>query len=106
MANYYGRVPPNGPNDGDTWTRSDDQRQHVFGGGKWNIATGAVHADPGSAPTGALALTPTTGIGNGANGNIQAPAKGTGTGPATPGTVAGFMKVWQGTTAVWVPYFT
>ena len=46
-----------------------------------------------------------SGIGNGSDGNIQVPAVGTGTGPATPGTVSGFTKIIDPTLGtIWVPY--
>jgi hypothetical protein len=48
-------------------------------------------------------LTSVGGVGNGALGNVQAPARGTGTGPATPGTVSSFIKAYSGTTVVWIP---
>src|SRR5205807_3314439 len=41
--------------------------------------------------------------GDGAKGNIQAPAKGTGTGPETPGTVAGWVPVKVGNSTYFIP---
>ena len=59
----------------------------------------------GATPTGtgsALGLGSTTGIGNGAAGNVQAPAKGTGTGPATPGTIVLQVEIDIGGTKFWL----
>jgi len=41
--------------------------------------------------------------GNGANGDIQAPAKGTGTGPKTPGIVVGWVPIKVGDSTYFVP---
>ncbi len=42
-------------------------------------------------------------MGNGANGNIQAPAKGTGTGPKAPGIVVGWIPVKVGDSTYFLP---
>ena len=58
-------------------------------------------------PTGSLtgiAFGDTTGFGNGASGNVTVLAKGTGSGPTTPGTVVGFMEINVNGTVAWVPY--
>lgn len=44
-----------------------------------------------------------TGVGNGASGNIQAPAKSTGSGPTTPGTIVSWAEVNIGGTLYWLP---
>jgi len=57
-------------------------------------------------PTGTgtqLGLGNTVGVGNGALGNVQAPALGTGSGPATPGTVVKWLEVDIGGTKFWIP---
>jgi len=41
--------------------------------------------------------------GNGAKGNIQASAKGTGSGPETPGTVVGWVPVKMGNSTYFIP---
>jgi hypothetical protein len=58
-------------------------------------------------PTGSLsgiAFGDTTGFGNGASGNVTVLAKGSGSGPATPGTIVGFMEINVQGTVAWVPY--
>lgn len=55
--------------------------------------------------TGNVVVNAGSGIGNGASGNVTALAKGTGTGPATPGTVAGFIQHIDPTLGtIWIPY--
>ena len=58
-------------------------------------------------PTGSItgiAFGDTTGFGNGASGNVTVLAKGSGSGPTTPGTVIGFMEINVNGTVAWVPY--
>jgi hypothetical protein len=43
------------------------------------------------------------GSGKVAAGNVQAPAKSTGTGPTTPGTIVNWLEVDLGGTKYWVP---
>lgn len=43
------------------------------------------------------------GVGNDTAANVQAPAKGTGSGPATPGTVVKFLKMDVAGTIYWIP---
>lgn len=58
----------------------------------------------GSTPTGAgLGFGKTTGIGNGASGNLSTPALGTGTGPANPGTVVLWLEIDIAGTKYWWP---
>lgn len=63
-----------------------------------------VGGDP-TATVGYTGLGTTTGIGNGVATNIQAPLKGTGSGPASPTSVAGFVRLTTGATSAWIPYF-
>jgi hypothetical protein len=53
-----------------------------------------------------LTLTNGTGIGNGANTNMQAPLKGTGGGPASAVLVTDWIKIYDGATTKWIPAFT
>jgi hypothetical protein len=48
-------------------------------------------------------LLGTTAIGNGANGNIQAPAIGTGSGPLNPNLIAGFRQITINGETWWQP---
>ena len=70
------------------------------------VATSPVLELTAATPTGTgtqLGLGNTVGIGNGAAGNVQAPALGTGSGPATPGTVVKWLEVDIGGTKFWIP---
>ena len=60
--------------------------------------------DPASVGSGYVALGATTGVGNGSAGNVQAPAKSSGSGPTTPGTIVGWIKINVGGTTAWIPY--
>jgi hypothetical protein len=68
-------------------------------------AKGTYVQGDGGARAGYFGLSNTSGIGNGANANIQAPAVGTGTGPANPNLVVKWAKVYDGLNARWVPLF-
>lgn len=60
----------------------------------------------GGTPTtssGQIGLGTTTGIGNGGAANIQAPAKGSGTGPATPTTVVDWLEIDKAGSKFWIP---
>jgi len=46
-----------------------------------------------------------TGVGNGTGAAVDAPALGTGTGPATPNTVAKFVKYPVNGVIYWIPLF-
>ena len=48
-------------------------------------------------------LLGTTGIGNGANASVQAPAIGTGAGPANPALIVAWRQITIGTETYWVP---
>jgi hypothetical protein len=50
-------------------------------------------------------VSSTTGVGNGANANVQAPALGTGGGPANPNLVKEWLQFTVGGSAFWVPIF-
>lgn len=51
------------------------------------------------------AFSGANGVGNGANGNIQSPAIGTGTGPANPHLVTDFIPFTrQDGTQGWIPF--
>ena len=50
-----------------------------------------------------IGLNSSAQTGNGAKGNIQAPAKGTGTGPETPGTVVGWVPLKVGNSTYFLP---
>lgn len=56
--------------------------------------------------TGQIGLGTTVGIGNGSPGTISAPAKSTGSGPATPGTVVGWLEIDVAGSKKWIPYCT
>jgi hypothetical protein len=61
----------------------------------------------GATPTGGagqIGIGNTVGMGNGSSGNVTALAKGTGSGPATPGTVVGWLEIDVAGTKAWVPY--
>ena len=53
--------------------------------------------------TGVLSLTTTAGMGNGASGNVTVLAKGTGSGPATPGTIVKWAEISLAGSTYWVP---
>ena len=53
--------------------------------------------------TAGVGLNSAVQIGDGASGNIRAPAKGTGTGPKTPGTVVGWVPVKVGNLTYFMP---
>jgi hypothetical protein len=53
--------------------------------------------------TAGIGLNSAVQMGNGANGNIQAPAKGTGTGPKAPGIVVGWTPVKVGDSTYFLP---
>ena len=53
--------------------------------------------------TGQVGLGNSSGIGNGSNANIQAPAVGTGSGPATPGIVVKWLEIDLAGTKYWMP---
>jgi hypothetical protein len=68
------------------------------------VVTGPVLELTGATPTGAgIGFGNTQGIGNGASGNVTAPALGTGTGPATPGTVVNWLEIDIAGTKAWIP---
>ena len=48
-------------------------------------------------------LLGSTGIGNGANANLQAPAIGTGAGPANPSLVVAWRQITIGGVTYWMP---
>ncbi len=66
----------------------------------------AINGDSGAGTAGQLHLTNASGIGNGANTNMQAPLKGTGAGPTTATLVTNWIKIYDGTTTKWIPAFT
>jgi hypothetical protein len=68
-------------------------------------AKGTYVQGDGGARAGYFGLSNTSGIGNGANANIQAPSVGTGTGPANPNLVVKWTKVYDGLNTRWVPLF-
>jgi len=45
----------------------------------------------------------TLGFGNGASAAVDAPAKGTGSGPATPGTIVQWLSINVAGTTYWIP---
>jgi hypothetical protein len=49
------------------------------------------------------AFSGSNGVGNGANGNIQAPAVGTGSGPLNPSLVVAWAPVSSNGTKYWMP---
>jgi hypothetical protein len=63
----------------------------------------AADGDPGAVAS-TLMITNATGVGDGAQTNLKAPAQGTGTGPASLDAV-GWFKVYDGTNTRWVPMF-
>lgn len=70
------------------------------------VLTAPVAELTGPTPTGAgtaLGLGNTTGFGNGASGAVTVLAQGTGTGPATPGTVVNFLEIDLGGVKWWAP---
>jgi hypothetical protein len=74
----------------------------LFGG---SVTTGAhiITAATPTTTTGQLGLGTTTGVGNGAAGNVQAPAKSTGSGPATPGTIVQWLEIDLAGSKYWIP---
>jgi hypothetical protein len=65
-----------------------------------------ISSDPTAGVASTFSLGATTGIGNGANTNIQAPVLGGGTGPTTATLITGWLKAWSGTAVVWIPFAT
>lgn len=66
------------------------------------VLTGA----PPTVSAGQLGLGSTTGFGNGSSGTaVTTTTQGTGSGPVTPQTVAGYIEANVGGTTVWLPYF-
>ena len=53
--------------------------------------------------TAGIGLNSAVQIGDGTGGTIQAPAKGTGTGPKAPGTVVGWVQVKVGDSEYFIP---
>jgi hypothetical protein len=66
----------------------------------------AVAGDNGSGTASQLMLTNATGIGNGANTNMQSPIVGTGSGPTSAVLVTKWLKIYDGATTKWIPAFT
>ena len=71
----------------------------------WQIWLVAVQAIVAQLQTLALQFAGSLGVGNGAAAPVQAPAVGTGTGPANPLLVAGYAQVTINGMTAWVPYF-
>lgn len=53
--------------------------------------------------TGQLGIGTTAGVGNGTPGAVLAPAIGTGSGPATPGTIVNWLEIDIAGTKYWIP---
>ncbi len=72
-------------------------------GSAYLAGTPIIYGTSPAAIASTLSLSAATGIGNGANTSVQAPALGTGSGPANPLLVTNFIKATIGITTVWIP---
>jgi hypothetical protein len=64
-----------------------------------------VSANDKAAAAGEISFGNVTGLGNGAAVAIGTVQLGTGTGPATPGSVASWLRINIGGTTAWIPWF-